>query len=128
MKSVRFTRKKEVRLDLGERRINSRQKGARFERDLAKELSGYGFVCRRGQQFSGVNGDADVVGLPFLHIEAKNVQKLNLRDAMAQSERDARADEIPVVMHKKDRMPILVTLNLNDFMRFYMAWYKEWKE
>lgn len=113
---------------MGDKRINSRQKGVRFERDLAKELSGYGFACRRGQQFSGANGDADVIGLPFIHIEAKNVQKLNLRDAMAQSERDARADETPVVMHKKDRQPILVTLNLKDFMRFYMAWYKEWRE
>ena len=108
--------------------INSRQKGARFERQLAHKLSEYGFDCRRGQQFSGANGDADVVGLPFIHIEAKNVQRLNLRDAMAQSERDAKEDEISVVMHKKDRLPILVTLNLDDFMRMYKAWLKEWSE
>lgn len=109
--------------------MNSRQKGARFERDLAKMLRDEGFdEARRGQQFSGINGDADVLGCPFLHIEAKNVQKLNLRDAMSQSERDAREGEIPVVMHKKDRMPVLVTLNFEDFMRFYKAWLKEWSE
>lgn len=109
--------------------INSRQKGARFERMLSQMLREQGFDdARRGQQFSGMNGDADVVGCPFLHIEAKNVQKLNLRDAMSQSERDAREDEIPVVMHKKDRMPVLVTCNFDDFMRFYKAWLKGWEE
>lgn len=109
--------------------INSRQKGKRFELALAHIFQEYGFEdARRGQQFSGINGDADVVGLPFIHVEAKNVQKLNLRDAMAQSERDARADEMPVVMHKKDRKPILVTMNLDDWMRLYISWLKEWEE
>ena len=78
-------------------------------------------------QYSGLGGE-DVVGLPFIHIEAKNVQKLNLRDAMAQSERDAREDQTPVVMHKKDRKPWLVTLNLDDFMTMYKVWLKEWEE
>ena len=110
--------------------VNSRQKGSRSEREIANILRDkYGFEhCRRGQQFSGIHGDADVVGVPFLHIECKNVQRLNVRDAMAQSERDAREDEFPVVMHKKDRKPWLVTLNLDDFMTFYKAWLRGWKE
>ena len=107
--------------------MNSRAKGARAERELAKVLSSHGFECRRGQQFSGIEGE-DVVGLPFIHIECKNVQKLNLRDAMAQSERDAKEDQHPVVMHKKDRKPWLVTCNLDDFMVFYKAWLKTWEE
>ena len=107
--------------------MNSRQKGARAERELAKILREHGFDARRGQQFSGIEGE-DVVGLPLIHIECKNVQKLNLRDAMAQSERDAKDDQIPVVMHKKDRKPWLVTLNLDDFIPMYKYWLKEWKE
>lgn len=107
---------------------NSRAKGARAERELAKILREHGFEdARRGQQFSGLEGE-DVVGIPFVHIECKNVQRLNLRDAMAQSERDAREDQYPVVMHKKDRMPWLVTLNLEDFITMYKAWYKGWRE
>ena len=51
---------------------NSRQKGARSERELANLLKGYGFEARRGVQYSGLGGE-DVVGLPFIHIEAKNV-------------------------------------------------------
>ena len=106
---------------------NSRQKGARAERELAHKLSEYGFECRRGVQYSGLGGE-DVVGLPMVHIEAKNVQKLNLRDAMDQSVRDAKEDQFPVVMHKKDRKPWLVTMQLSDFMAMYKAWIKEWEE
>ena len=102
--------------------INSRQKGARFERSLASKLREYGYDCRRGQQYSGANGDADVVGLPGLHIEAKAVERLNLYDAMAQSKRDARSGEIPVVMHKKNCSNILVTLELPEFMKIYSEW------
>ena len=47
---------------------NSREKGARGERELARVLRQYGYNSRRGQQYSGANGDADVVGLPGIHI------------------------------------------------------------
>lgn len=41
---------------------NGRRKGAVGERELANLLKNeYGFECRRGQQFCGSNGDADVV-------------------------------------------------------------------
>lgn len=102
--------------------IDSRRKGVRFERALASKLREYGYDCRRGQQYCGANGDADVVGLPGLHIEAKAVERLNLYDAMAQSKRDARPGEIPVVMHKKNNCKILVSLELADFMEIYREW------
>lgn len=49
--------------------MNSREKGKRGELELAKLLRDCGFDTRRGQQYSGANGDADVVGLPGIHIE-----------------------------------------------------------
>ena len=98
---------------------NSRAKGARGERELANLLKEYGYECRRGQQFCGANGDADVVGLPHIHIECKRVEKLNIEKAMAQSSRDARDGEMPVVMHRKDRHPWLVTMAMGDFMEMY---------
>lgn len=79
----------------------SKNKGRVGERELANKLKEYGFNARRGQQFCGSNGDADVVGLPGLHIECKRVEKLNLTDAMSQSISDARDGEIPTVMHRK---------------------------
>ena len=102
--------------------LNSKAKGARFERHLASRLREYGYDARRGQQYCGANGDADVVGLPHLHIEAKHVERLNLYDAMAQSIRDARSGEIPVVMHKKNKTDILVSLMFDDFMQMYREW------
>lgn len=99
--------------------MNSRQKGARGERELAKVLKSHGFLTRRGQQYCGANGDADVVGLPNIHIECKRVERLNLYDAMAQSKSDAKQGGIPVVMHRKNNCDWLVTLSLDDFMEMY---------
>lgn len=62
--------------------MNSRTKGAVGEREVASMLRGYGYKARRGQQYSGANGDADVVGLPGIHIEVKRREKLNIYDAM----------------------------------------------
>lgn len=102
--------------------MNSREKGKRGERELAGVLRDYGYSTRRGQQYSGASGDADVVGLPGIHIEVKRVERLCLEDAMAQSRRDARTGEIPVVMHRKNHCPWLVTVSLEDFMRIYPEW------
>lgn len=102
--------------------VNSRAKGAAGERELAKVLREHGFTCRRGQQFCGANGDADVVGIPYLHIECKRVQNLNVDKAYKQAVEDARDDEIPIVMHRKDRMEWKVTLSLEDFIAIYKAY------
>lgn len=96
--------------------VNSRAKGAEGERELAKILRERGYEARRGQQFCGANGDADVVGLPGYHIECKRVEKLNLEAAMEQSKRDARQGEIPIVAHRKNRHEWLATLRLEDFL------------
>lgn len=96
--------------------MNSRNKGKRGELELAKELQKYGFEARRGQQYCGANGDADVVGLPGLHLEIKRVEKLNVENALRQAEADAKAGEIPVVMHRANREEWKVTMRLDDFM------------
>lgn len=99
--------------------INSREKGKRGERELASTLREYGYETRRGEQYSGANGDADVVGLPGIHIECKRVERLNIEDAMAQSKHDARRDEIPVVMHRKNDCEWLVTMQLSQWIELY---------
>lgn len=105
--------------------INSRNKGKRGELEIAHILQDYGYTkARRSQQYAGINSDADVVGLPGIHIESKRVQALNLDKAMEQAERDAREDEMPTVWHRKDRQPWRVTLSLENFMKLYQAWEK----
>jgi len=100
--------------------MNSRTKGANGERELAQVLREYGFNARRGQQFSGANGDPDVVtDMENLHIECKRVERLNVDTAMEQSVKDARDGEMPVVMHRKNRKAWLVTMRLEDFIKLY---------
>jgi len=98
--------------------VNSKQKGARGERELANKLKEYGFDCRRGQQYCGASGDADVIGLPGIHIECKRVQRLNITDAMSQAIGDCK-DKIPVVMHRKNHEEWLVTMRLENWIEFY---------
>lgn len=101
--------------------MNSRQKGARGERELAQILRAMGYNARRGQQYSGANGDADVVGLPGVHIECKRVERLNLSEALRQSLRDAKESEIAVVMHRKNGEGWAVTMCLEDWLVMYTA-------
>lgn len=105
--------------------MNSRSKGKRGELEAAHLLQEYGYDARRSQQFAGMNGDADVVGLPGMHIEVKRVEKLNLENAMEQSARDARENEIPIVLHRKNRCEWLVTMSFTYWMELYQAWEKE---
>lgn len=98
-------------------KMNSRAKGARGEREVAKILRDRGYGdARRSVQYCGANGDADVIGLPGVHLEIKRVERLNLEDAMQQSRTDAREDELPVVVHKKNHKKWLCTMEFNDFL------------
>lgn len=97
----------------------SREKGKRGERALSNKFKDYGYKTRRGQQFCGSNGDADVVGVPGVHIECKWVESLNLRKAMEQSKNDAKENEMPMVFHKKNGKEWLVTMTFDDFIKMY---------
>lgn len=98
--------------------VNSRAKGARAERELANKLKEHGFTARRGQQFCGANGDADVVctELADWHIECKMVAALNVDKAIDQATRDC-GDKTPVVIHRKNNRPWLVTIYLEDWLK-----------
>ena len=103
--------------------INSKQKGARFERLLASRFREYGYEARRTAQYCGNTGDAaDVIGLPHIHIEAKHQERMQLYDWMAQATRDAKGGNIPCVFHKKNNADILVTMKLEDWMELYREW------
>jgi hypothetical protein len=93
----------------------SRDKGKRGELAAARELSRVlGVPARRGQQFSGVEGKDVVVGLDGLHVEVKRTEKLSLYPAVEQARRDAAADEVPLVLHRRNGKPWLVILELEQ--------------
>lgn len=98
--------------------MNSREKGKKGERELAKILRDYGFNARRGVQYHGGADSPDVIGMDGIHIECKRVERLNIDDAMRQSVREA-GEETPVVMHRKNAELWLVTMRLNDFIDLY---------
>lgn len=100
--------------------INSKSKGARFERTLAKEFRAYGYDARRTAQYCGNTGDAaDVIGLPHIHTEAKHQERMQLYEWMAQAVRDAKDGNLPTVFHKKNNADILVTMRLEDWFELY---------
>ena len=98
--------------------VNSRAKGARGEREFAKVCRNEGYEVRRGQQFSGLEGE-DVVGLDKVHVEVKRVNKLNIEKAMEQSIRDAKESQIPIVAHRKDNCNWLITMKVEDWFKLY---------
>jgi len=101
--------------------VNSKRKGAAFERTLAGKFRDYGYKARRTAQYCGNTGDAsDVVGLAGIHIEAKHQEQMRLYDWMAQAKRDsAKSGNLPAVFHKKNHAEILVTMTLDDWMKLY---------
>lgn len=122
MKNFHSTRKAVQYDKMG--KINSKQKGARFERQLASMFRDYGYEARRTAQYCGNTGDAsDVVGLPHIHIEAKHQETMRLYDWMDQAKRDSTGTgNMPVVFHKKNNADVLVTMQFDDWMRLYKEW------
>ena len=100
-------------------KINSRTKGKRGELELAQLLRSQVYLCaRRGQQYSGVNGDADVIGVKGIHIEVKRQEKVFDEKWMKQAEDDARKGEIPVVIYRRnhEQWKLLIRQDLADII------------
>ena len=102
--------------------INSKQKGARFERELAAKFREYGYSdSKRTAQYCGKTGEAaDVDGLEYIHIEAKHQEQMRLYDWIEQAKRDSKGSgNLPVVFHKKNHHEILASMPLDVFMELY---------
>jgi Holliday junction resolvase len=97
-------------------KINSREKGKVAEREIANILQAYGYDAHRGQQYSGLAGDADVVGVDGIHIEVKRREQFSDEPSLQQAERDARKGEIPVVFYRRSREKWKATMRMDMFM------------
>lgn len=101
-------------------KINSRDKGARYERHVAKVLREHGFEAERGCQHAGGKDSPDVKhNMKGIHIECKAVEKLNIWSALEQSEKDAGEDEIASVIFKRNRSKDYIALSLEDFLKLF---------
>ena len=105
--------------------INSRAKGARGERAWCQFLASQGYDAKRGRQNAGRDQFGqdfpDVVcpDLNYIHWEVKCVERLNVGDAVSQAERDCEGTgKVPIVAHKKNHAPWLVTMPAEEFAKF----------
>lgn len=102
--------------------VNSKRKGKTGELELARKLREYGYNARRTVQYNGKaeDGEADLQGLPGIHIECKRVEQLSLYKAIDQAKRDsAGSDKLPAVFHRKNNCEWLVAMPLDSFMKIY---------
>ena len=99
--------------------MNSKQKGKRGELELAHLLQTYGYPAERGVQYSGLKGNADVVGVEGLHIECKRSERVTEEDFIKQAERDARKGQVPIVMYRRNGEEWKALLRLNIFMAIW---------
>ena len=104
---------------------SQREKGKRGEREFASLCRSYGYQARRGQQYAGANGDADVVGLPGIHVEVKRVERLDLLGAMSQSKADAKEDELPIVAHRRNNAGWLITMAAEDWFTIFNQFFSQ---
>lgn len=102
----------------------SREKGKVGEREIAARLKAAGFdEARRGVQYHGGPGSADVVGLSNCHIEVKRTERFNLYGALEQAVKDAAGAKTPVVVHRQSRREWVAVLRLDDFLELYKGAY-----
>lgn len=103
--------------------INSRQKGARGEREAAEFLRAHGFEARRSQQFCGADGTADLKtgsDLAAYHIEVKRTESGNPYNWLAQAKADSQGTaKIPVVFHKRNHRDWIAVLSASDFLEMH---------
>jgi len=105
--------------------LHSRNKGKRFERFVAKMMKTiYGDVVRRGWQSRSGQDEPDVI-CPDWWIECKHYAKrVDLYAAIKQSchdfdrspDKKLARQKIPIVVHKVDDKPELVTMMMSDFI------------
>lgn len=105
--------------DMKKRGKASKDKGARGERMLSAFLNSFGLHTHRGYVHCG---QSDLVDLLGIHVECKNVERLNVRAAMEQAikETGKRKDGMPTVFWKASRKPWLTIMLTEDWVKLYL--------
>ena len=103
--------------------MNSKKKGSAGERELLHLLEAHGIPAHRNDQrfIGGVDRPdvyAEVYGVP-LHAECKRTERLRLSEAVAQAVHDSNGHALPVVVHRSNRQPWLLTARLEDILQIW---------
>lgn len=107
------------------RGAGARRKGANFERYLANYMSdNTSLEAKRGlAQTRGGGAEVSDVEINYIHIEAKNHKRCNIKAALEQAINDCQANgKLPVAITKDDRKPILCTMLLDDWLKLFNSY------
>ncbi len=96
---------------------NSKKKGSRGELEWSNFCKKHGYDTQRSVQYCGIKGDADVIGIDGFSMEVKRVEALQLGKAMDKAIEDTKDGEIPIVAHRKNYKPWLVTMLAEDWFK-----------
>jgi hypothetical protein len=104
--------------------VNSRRKGATFERWVVRRIREVmpGVDIKRGLQFRD-GAEAPDVDMPVFHVECKVGAQQSPRAALAQANRDAKPDKVPIAVVKDDRKEPFVILSFENFLKFIKEWW-----
>tara|TARA_B100000029_G_scaffold511787_1_gene606734 strand:- start:1672 stop:2025 length:354 start_codon:yes stop_codon:yes gene_type:complete len=110
---------------MAKRGAGARRKGANFERSLANYLAEKTELsAKRGlAQTRGGGAEVSDVEIEYIHIEAKNHKRCNIKAALEQAINDSEANgKIPVAITKDLRKPILCTMLLDDWIKLFNSY------
>lgn len=95
-------------------------KGRRGELELTEFLRERGYDAAPGTALN-FGKEADVTGLPGMHIEVKRNERLEVSRWYQQAQQDAARmkDGKPVVIYRQNRKPWMIVMTLSDFLDVY---------
>lgn len=103
----------------------SRDRGAKFEREVANLFKDWGYDTFRTAQHMGKTGQAPDVKADGLHIECKRRRKIAAYEWYKQAKADALAENkgnLPTVIFRADNEPPMVMMHFEDWIQLYNEW------
>jgi hypothetical protein len=103
---------------------NSRQKGKRGELEARDAVRQHWAApeCIRAAQVCGKFGADLLNALPHGHVEVKRYKAIKAFDFYEQAKRDAKSDQLPVVIMREDNAKEwLVMFSIEDSLKFALA-------
>jgi hypothetical protein len=95
----------------------ARTKGSRYELEVAAAFhAALGVTMRRTPNSGGLHIPCDIRGLEGFGIECKRQETIRIWPWLDQAQRQAAADEVPLLVFRRNRSPSFAALPLKDFL------------
>lgn len=96
----------------------SRNKGARFEREICKQIGeALGIkLSRTPRSGAWEHAKGDIYGFPGYGVECKYQERVRIDEWWEQAERDCPEGDVPLLVYRKNHTKSKVVLDLDDFL------------